>query len=303
MKVLICDKLDDNSINTIKEAGLDVTFKTGMTPDELKTTLPGFDIMVVRSATKATKDVIDAGTDLKLIVRAGVGLDNVDVAHAKEKGVEVRNTPGATTNSVAEHALGLMLALARNIPQGYKSLQEGRWDRKKYAGSELHGKTLGLIGFGRIGQETARLSRAFGMDIIAYDPILDPAVAKEHNVPLLDLDDFLSKADYVSLHVPLIPQTKHMLNAETIAKMKKGARIVNCARGGTIDEEALASAIKEGHIAGAAFDVFEKEPPETSNPLFELDAFIGVPHLGASTKEGQARAGTEVASIIVNFSK
>jgi len=303
MKVLICDKLDENSLNTIKEAGIDVTYKPGMTPDELIATVPEYNVMVVRSATKATRAVIEAATNLKLIVRAGVGIDNIDVEAAKEKNVKVQNTPGATTNSVVEHTIGLMLALARNIPQGYMSLKEGRWDRKKYAGTELLGKTLGLIGFGRIGQEAAKRAQAFGMDVVAYDPVIPQDSGKELGIPLLSLDDVLAKSDYLSLHVPLIPQTKHMINAETISKMKKGAKVINCARGGTIDEEALANAIKEGHISGAALDVFEKEPPDANNPLLGLEEFICVPHLGASTKEGQARAGAEVAKIVIEFCK
>lgn len=301
MKILICDKMDENSLNKIKGAGLDVTYKTGMTPDELKATVPEYDVMVVRSATKVTKEIIDAAKNLKLIVRAGVGLDNVDAVHAREKNIEVKNTPGATTVSVAEHTIGLMLALARNIPQGYASLKGGKWDRKKYAGSELMGKTLGLIGLGRIGQETARRAEAFGMKVVAYDPILDPAAAEKLGILLIGLDELLAQSDYISLHVPLIPETRHMINAQTISKMKKGARIINCARGGTIDEEALASALASGHIAGAAFDVFEKEPPEAGNPLLRLENFICVPHLGASTAEGQARAGAEVARIVIEW--
>lgn len=301
MKILICDKLDENSLNKLKNSGLDVTYKTGMKPDELIAAVPGYSVMVVRSATKVTKEVIDAAKNLKLIVRAGVGLDNVDVAHAKEKNIDVKNTPGVTTVSVAEHTIGLMLALARNIPQGYMALMNGRWDRKKYAGFEIMGKTLGLIGFGRIGQETAKRAKAFGMKVLAYDPILDPNAANKLDVLLINLDELLSQSDYISLHIPLTPETMHIINAGTIAKMKRGARIINCARGGTIDEEALANAIKKGHIAGAAFDVFEKEPPDTNNPLLKLEQFICVPHLGASTAEGQARAGAEVARIVLEF--
>ena len=301
MKVLICDKLDDNSISKMKDAGVDLTVKTGMKPEELIATIPEYDVMVVRSATKAKREIIEAAKNLKLIVRAGVGIDNIDVGAAKERNIEVRNTPGATSVTVAEHTIGLMLALARNIPQGYASLNEGRWDRKKYAGTELMGKNLGLIGFGRIGHEVSTRAKAFGMTVVSYDPIIDPKIAEESGVPLVSLDELLSKSDYISLHVPLLPTTKHMINAETIAKMKKGAKIINCARGGTIDEEALANAIKEGHISGAAFDVFEIEPPDGNNPLIGLEAFIGVPHLGASTAEGQARAGLDVANIVIDF--
>lgn len=303
MKVLVCDKLGDKSLNAIRDAGIDVTYKTGMSPEELKKTVPNYDVIVVRSATRVTREIIDAAKNLKLIARPGVGLDSIDVKAAGEKGIEVRNTPDATTASVAEHTIGLMLALARNIPQGYKSIKEGRWDRKKYSGSELMGKTLGLIGFGRIGRETAKRAQAFGMSVIAYDPLAPKDAGKGLGIPLLSLDDVLGKSDYISIHVPLIPETRHMINAGSIKKMKKGVRIINCARGGIVDENAVASAIKAGHVAGAAFDVFEKEPPEAENPLLALEQFISVPHLGASTAEGQARAEDEVAKIVIEYCK
>lgn len=301
MKILICDKLDEESLNKIRDAGLDVTYRAGMSPEELIATVPGYGVMVVRRSTHVTREVIDTATDLKLIVRAGVGLDNVDVKHAKERGVEVINTPGAATVSVAEHTIGLMISLARNIPQGYSSTREGRWERKKYTGSELMGKTLGLIGFGRIGQETAARARAFGMKVIAYDPILEPEIAGRLDTPLMGFDELLARSDYISLHIPLAPETKYIINAETIAGMKKGVRIINCARGGLVDEKALAEAIESGHVAGAAFDVFENEPPGPANPLLALENFICVPHLGAYTAEGQARVGAEVARIVIEF--
>jgi D-3-phosphoglycerate dehydrogenase len=303
MKVLISDKLDENSINQIKDAGVDVTVKTGMTPDELKATIPEFDVIVIRSATKVKADILDAATNLKLVVRAGVGLDNVDIEHAKTKNVEVKNTPGVTTISVAEHTIGLMLALARNVPQACASIKDGKWDRKKYGGTELLDKTLGLIGFGRIGHEVANRAKAFGMNVIAFDPIMEAKDVEKFGAKNVELNELFETADYISLHVPLNEKTKHMINAEAISKMKRGTRIINCARGGTIDETALATAIKEGHIAGAAFDVYESEPPGKENPLVELEQFIGVPHLGASTAEGQARAGAEVAKIVIQFTK
>lgn len=303
MKVLVCDKLDDNAVNKMKNAGLDVTVKTGMSPDELKGFIKDYDVMVVRSATRATKDIIDAGENLKLIIRAGVGLDNVDQVAAKEKCVDVRNTPGVTSISVAEHTFGLMLALARHLPQAGASIRAGKWEKKKFAGTELFEKTLGLIGLGRIGQEVAARAKAFGMKVVAFDPLLDKSVADSLGIPLMSLDELYKISDYISLHVPLIPDTKHMINKETISKMKKGVRIVNCSRGGTVDEQALANAIKEGYVAGAAFDVFEKEPIEETNPLIGLDAFIGAPHLGAAAAEGQARAGDGVANIAIEFSR
>lgn len=303
MKILVSDKLDEQSISKMKNAGLDVTVKTGMTPEELKSLIKDFEVIVIRSATKVRKEIIDAAPKLKLIVRAGVGLDNVDVEHARQRDIIVRNTPGATSVSVAEHTIGLMLTLARHLPQACQSLKDGVWEKKKFGGTELFEKTLGLIGFGRIGQEVASRAIAFGMTVIAYDPILDPKVIEEHGAKPVDLEKLFTKSDYISLHVPLTKDTKHIINSKSLAKMKKGVRIVNCARGGTIDETALATAIKEGQVAGAALDVFEKEPPEKDNPLIALEQFVGAPHLGASTAEGQARAGDEVADIVIEFAR
>jgi len=303
MKILICDKLDDNAIKRIKDAVPEVTYKTEMSPEELIETIPDYDAMVVRSATKVTQSVIKAGKNLKLIVRAGVGLDNVDVEFAHEKKIEVKNTPGVTTVSVAEHTIGLMIALARYIPQADAGLKNGRWDRKKYSGTELMGKTLGIVGLGRIGKEVSIRAEVFGMNILASDPHKSTAFGKEHHISLTALDELLSASDYVSLHLPLKPETKNMFDKATLSKMKKGSFFINTARGGIVDERALADLISNGHIAGAAFDVFEKEPPEADNPLLKLDQVILAPHLGASTTEGQLKAGAEVAEIIINFCK
>ncbi|MBU4485224.1 3-phosphoglycerate dehydrogenase [bacterium] len=301
MKVLLSDKYADETIKMIKDAGHEVVVKTGMTNEELIKEIPSYDVICVRSATKVTKDVIDAATNLKLIARGGVGLDNVDQAAAKARGIEVRNTPGVTTNSVAELTIALMLAVSRQIPQANASMKAGKWERKLFKGVELTGKTLGLLAMGRIGGQVAKYAQAFGMKVQAYDPYLKPEVAKEMNVELKDsIDSVLSSSDYISLHMPLTDETKNMLNAEKIAKVKKGAYIVNAARGGIVDEVALANAIKEGCIAGAALDVFESEPP-ANRALVDLDQVVCVPHIGAQTAEGQLRAGLEVGKLVVEF--
>jgi D-3-phosphoglycerate dehydrogenase len=263
--------------------------------------------MVVRSRTKIPSEVIDAATNLKVVVRGGVGLDNIDVPYAKSKGVDVRNTPKASSNSVAELALGYMLALARKIPQSTMSMTAGQWKKKQLKGSEIAGKTLGLIGFGNIGGLLGQKAAALGMDVIFYDVITppDPGPARQ-----VSLDEVLTRSDFISLHVPKLPATTNMLNAETFAQMKDGVFIVNCARGGIIDEDALFDALSSGKVAGAALDVFLDEKVEPGNPkLFALkdehgfNKVIGSPHIGAGTAEGQARVGSEVADILIEYFK
>ena len=302
MKVLIADKIDAAAIERMQAAGLDVTVETGLKPEELRKEIAPYDAVAIRSAAKITSDIIESARNLKLVVRAGVGLDNVDQAAAKKKGIEVRNTPGATAVSVAEHVLGMMLALVRHIPQANEKLRKGVWDKKSFMGEELFGKTLGIIGFGRIGREVARRAHAFTMEVIAYDPHIDQGLAEEFNVPLRPLDELVESSDFITLNLPLTSETKNLLNRERICRMKQGARLVNCARGGIVDEVAIADAIRDGKLAGASFDVFAEEPLSKS-PLMELDQVILTPHLGASTKEGQRRAGLELADIVIEFSK
>jgi D-3-phosphoglycerate dehydrogenase len=291
----------------LQEAGIEVDNRPEITPDDLKREAAQYDGMVVRSRTKVPKEVIDAATNLKIVVRGGVGLDNIDVTYAKSVGVAVRNTPKASSNSVAELALGYMLALARRIPQASMSMTAGQWKKKQLKGSEIAGKTLGLIGFGNIGGLLGRKAAALGMDVLFYDVITppDPGPARQ-----VDLDDLLAQSDYISLHVPLLPATKNMLNAEAFAKMKDGVYIINCARGGVIDEDDLYGALVSGKVAGAALDVFLDEKVTPGNPkLFELkdengfNKVIGSPHIGASTSEGQDRVGGEVAEILIEFYK
>lgn len=298
MKILVSDSIAEAGVQKLKEAGFEVEVKTGLKPEELIKTIPEYDGLIVRSATKVTREVIQAGKALKAIGRAGIGLDNVDVEAAKERGIRVLNTPEATTISVAELTIGHMLALARHIPQATASLKAGKWEKKLFMGTELYGKTLGIIGIGRIGREVAKRAAAFGMDLVAYDPYVRESDVRDLGLKLLPLDELLRYADYITLHLPLMPETKHLLGPRQFALMKQGVRLVNCARGGVVDEQALYEALKSGKVAGAALDVFEVEPPK-DNPLLKLDNVIGTPHLGASAEEGQARAGVEIASKMI----
>lgn len=298
MKVLICDATDPKALKLIEDAGIEVVNQPDITPDELLETIPDFPCIVVRSRTQVTKDVIDAGTSLKAIVRAGVGLDNIDVTYAKEKGIQVLNTPSASTQSVAELTVAYLLALARRIPQMTASMKEGKWEKKAFVGVEVAGKTLGLIGSGRIGRAVADRAIALGMDVLAYDPYLDEL----DQVTLVDLDDLLQQADYISLHVPHTEETHDILDAEAFSKMKDGVRIINCGRGGTIDEDALYQAIKDGKVAGAALDVFAEEPL-TNSQLYSLDEVIGSPHVGAGTAEAKERVGQVAAEKVIQALK
>lgn len=302
MKLLVADKLDEAAIAKMRDAGLDVTVKTGLAPEALLAEIPSYDVIAIRSATKVTKAVITAGKNLKLIVRAGIGLDNVDLVAAKVRGIPVHNTPAATTISVAEHTMALLLALVRNIPAAHAKLEQGVWEKTAFMGQELSDKTLGLIGIGRIGREVAKRAKAFGMNVIATDPLVDFKTAQAEGIELVKLDDLLTQADVVSLHLPLGDDTRNLLNEKRIAQMKKGSYLINCARGGIVDEKAVANAVLSGDLKGAAFDVFAEEPlPETS-PLLGVPGIIVTPHLGAQTYEGQRRAGLELAEMVIQFS-
>jgi D-3-phosphoglycerate dehydrogenase len=301
MKVLVTDGIDKQGAELLKAAGLTVDEKTGLKPEELVNVIPEYDAIIVRSATKVTKEVIDAGRNLKAIGRAGVGLDNVDAAAAKARNIKVMNTPAATSVTVAELALGMMLSCARSIPQATQSLKEGKWEKKAFKGFELFGKTLGLIGVGRIGTELARRAKAMGMKVIAYDPFV-----KSHEIAeITGLDDVLARSDFISLHLPKTEQSKHLLGKEQFAKMKPSAVLVNCARGGVVEENALYEALSSGKLKAVALDVFETEPVDKTpqakefyTRLFKLPNFIGTPHVGAQTAEGQRRAGIGIAEAI-----
>jgi D-3-phosphoglycerate dehydrogenase / 2-oxoglutarate reductase len=290
MKVIVADKISERGVELLKKSGLTTVLTTKET---LASELPDADALIVRSATRVTRDLLDKAPKLRAVGRAGVGVDNIDLPEATRRGVLVMSTPGGNAVSVAEHTFALMLALARQVPKVDAGLREGRWE-KSSSGTELRGKTLGLIGLGRIGGEVARRAEAFDMKVIAYDPYISEAAAKELQVELVNLERLLAESDFISLHTALSPATQNMINAASIRKMKRNVRIVNAARGELIDEQALAEALKSGRIAGAALDVFVEEPPKNS-PLIGLPNLIGTPHIAGSTAEAQEEVGTQVA--------
>jgi D-3-phosphoglycerate dehydrogenase len=298
MKVLICDKTEKEYIEQMRAAGLTVDVRDDITPEELMTVLPAYDGMVVRSRTKVRQPLIDACPNLKVIVRGGVGLDTIDHEYAKSKGIAVMNTPQASSASVAELAIGFMFALARSIYKATSTMKADKWEKKAFEGTELGGKTLGLIGVGNIGREVAKRASALGMSVLAYDPFVPQSVEAQ----LVTLDELLAKSDYISLHLPKTKDSANMIGKEQFAKMKDGVRIVNCARGGIIDENALYEALQSGKVSGAALDVYAEEPP-TDWKLLKLDNVIGSPHIGAATKEAQGRVGAEVAEKMIAFAK
>ena len=292
-KVLIADSLDKEALEQLKAVpGFEVTVKTGLDEAALVGTIPGFNAVVVRGATKITRPVIEAGTDLRIIVRAGIGLDNVDAAAAKEKKIAVANTPAATSISVAEHTFGLMLGAVRNHGRAVVSMKQHKWEKKALEGTELYGKTLGIIGCGRIGIEVARRAVAFGMKVLAYDVI---PIKTELAVTQVPMDELLAKSDLITLHIPKQPQP--VVGAAEILKMKDGVIIVNVARGGVVDEKALLDGLNSGKVRAAALDVFAKEPPDDF-ALIDHPNVTPIPHLGAAAKEGQQRAGLEVVKIL-----
>lgn len=299
MKILITDPLSKVGVDILKKAKFTVDEKGKLTPDELKKVIKDYDAIIIRSGTKVTADVINASKNLKVIGRAGVGLDNVDCKAASKKGVIVMNTPGGNTISATEQTMSLIMALSRNIPQANASIKRGEWDRKKFMGIELFEKTLGIVGLGRIGGEVAKRALSFGMKVIAYDPYLTIEKAKQMNIELVKLKKLFSLSDFITVHTPLTDDTKHLISNNEIRQMKKGVRLVNVARGGIMDEGALLKGIESGKIAGVALDVYETKPP-AKNPLLESDKVIGTPHLGASTEEAQVNVAVDVAKQIVD---
>ena len=300
MKIVIADDLPASAVELLGAEGWEVDATPGRPPAQLIQDLADADALVVRSATKVTNAVIAGAPRLRVIARAGTGVDNVDVAAASARGIVVMNAPGANSISVAELALGLMLALARHVPAADAAMKQGKWEKKKFVGEELREKTLGLAGLGRIGQEVARRARAFGMHVIAHDPYISAQIAEDLGVELVDMDDVFRRADYVSLHLPSTPATRDFLNADRLRKAKKGIRIVNTARGDLVDERALADAIESGQVAGAALDVFETEPPPDPR-LQTLPQVIATPHIAASTREAQELVGVETATALRDF--
>ncbi len=299
VKILVSDPLSEEGLKILKDVKeFQVEVKTELKPEALKETIRDYDALIVRSATKVTKDIIDAAKNLKVIGRAGVGLDNVDLDAATQKGIIVMNTPTGNTISTAEHTMSMILALSRNIPQANASTKKGEWKRSKFMGVEIYNKTLGIVGLGRIGSELARRALSFGMKVLAYDPFLSREVAESIGVEIVELKELLERSDYISVHTPLTDETRHMISDAEFAAMKKGVRVINCARGGIIDEAALIKAIKEEKVIGAAMDVFEKEPLSADSEFLKFDNIVITPHLGASTEEAQVNVAIEVAEIV-----
>jgi D-3-phosphoglycerate dehydrogenase len=299
-KVLISDKMDPQAAAIFRERGVEVDEITGKTKEELIAMIGEYDGLAIRSATKVTKEVLEAATNLKVVGRAGIGVDNVDIPAASAKGVVVMNTPFGNSITTAEHAIALMFALARQLPEADASTQAGKWEKNRFMGVEMTGKTLGLIGAGNIGSIVADRALGLRMKVVAFDPFLTPERAVDLGVEKVTLDELLARADFITLHTPLTDQTRNILSRENIAKTKKGVRIVNCARGGLVDEEALKDALDSGHVAGAALDVFVTEPA-TASPLFGTPNFISTPHLGASTSEAQVNVALQVAEQMADY--
>ncbi|MCD1294367.1 phosphoglycerate dehydrogenase [Methanocella sp. CWC-04] len=303
MKVLVTDPISEEGIKILKaEPDVQVDVETKLTKEQLIEKIKDYDALIIRSETQVTKDVIEAGKNLKIIGRAGVGIDNVDVPAATDKGIIVANAPEGNMIAACEHTIAMMFSMSRNIPQANISLKSGKWERSKFMGVEVLGKTLGVVGMGRIGGEVTKRVRGMGMEVLAYDPFTTPERAQAIGAKLTTLDEIYEKADFITVHTPLIPSTKHMISTPQFEKMKDGVRIINCARGGIIDEAALLEAIKSGKVAGAALDVFEKEPP-VGNPLLELNQVIVTPHLGASTQEAQVNVAITIAEQVLNAFK
>ena len=296
-KILVSDKLAQEGIDILKEAGFQVDYKVGQSPEALKAAIKGYEAIIIRSQTKLTKDIIMAASKLKIIGRAGVGLDNVDIESATKKGVIVMNAPGGNTISTCEHTMAMILSLARKIPFGHSSLKRRLWERPKFKGRELYSKTLGIIGLGRIGKEVAKRAIAFGMKVTAYDPFISPAAAESLGIKTMELDKLIAGADIITVHTPLTNETRGLISQRQLSLMKPQTLLINCARGGIIDDDALYTALKDKKIAGAALDVFDHEPPIDSK-LIELDNVVVTPHLGASTQEAQVNVAVEIAHCI-----
>src|SRR4051812_21363519 len=300
MHIVIADSLPSSVTDTFRALGWTVDARAGRSPDDLARDLGEADALIVRSATQVTASVMASAPRLRVVARAGTGVDNVDVPAASDRGIVVMNAAGANSVSVAEHTFALILALARAVPAADASMKKGVWDKKRLTGMELRGKTLGIVGFGRIGREVAARGRAFGMEIVAYDPFIAARAADAAGVPLLSLDGLLQRADFITLHVPALDETRHMINATTLARCRKGVRIVNTARGELIDEAALADAIESGHVGGAGLDVFEVEPPK-AHRLQSLPQVVATPHIAASTTEAQEQVGVEIAVSVRDY--
>ncbi len=300
-KILISDQVNEKSVKILESAGFTVTYKPGLKKEELQKIISDYNALIVRSATQVDAELISLMKNMEVIGRAGTGVDNIDVNAASRKGILVMNTPGGNTISTAEHTMAMILSLCRNIPQANKSLIEGRWDRNKYSGTELRGKTLAVLGLGKIGKEVAKRAKVFGMNVIGFDPLLSDEVACELGIQLLDLENIWPMADIITVHVPLNDSTKDLVSKSTLEKCKKGVKIINCARGGIVNESDIIEAADNGKVSGAAFDVFVKEPPDFSSRLFSHPKIICTPHLGASTDEAQELVAIQIAEQIKEY--
>jgi D-3-phosphoglycerate dehydrogenase/(S)-sulfolactate dehydrogenase len=301
MRVLVSDDLSPEAVRILRDAGLEVDVKVGLPPEELEAVIGGYDALAVRSATKVSARLLEKAARLRVVGRAGVGVDNVDLDAATRRGVVVMNTPGGSSITVAELALAMILALYRHVPDATASVKAGRWEKKRFQGREIAGKTLGVVGIGNIGSVLVDRALAMKMRVVAYDPFITPEAASKMGAQLVDLDTLWREADVVSLHVPLTEQTRHLVSTEVLARMKKGAILVNCARGGIVDERAVAASLAAGHLGGAALDVYEKEPPPPDHPLFAQANVVCTPHIGASTEEAQSAVAVAIAEQLVAY--
>jgi len=299
-KILIADSMSDGWQDVVEETGIQVDINTGLSEAELVETVPEYAGLIVRSASTVTAPIIQAGKNLRIIGRAGAGVDNIDIEAASQRGIIVVNAPGGNTISTADHTVAMLLSLSRNIPQAAQSMREGRWDRKSYTGVELDGKVLGVMGVGRVGLQVCARARAFGMSILANDPFFSEEMAEKNNITLTTKEEIYANADYITLHAPLLKETHHLINDDSLSQCKDGVRIVNCARGELIDDDALARAIESGKVAGAAIDVYHEEPPPSDHPLIGRDEVICTPHLAASTAEAQEKVARQIMASVVD---
>jgi D-3-phosphoglycerate dehydrogenase / 2-oxoglutarate reductase len=294
-KVLVTDAVDKKCVGILEAAGCEVKYQPGMARDLIEKEISNYNGLIVRSETKVNSELISLMNSMEVIGRAGTGVDNIDVEAATRKGIVVMNTPGGNTISTAEHSMALIVSLCRNIAQANQSMRAGKWDKKSYKGTELQDKTLGVVGFGRIGREVAIRSKAFGMSVIAYDPVVSEELAHKAGVALVDINSIFERSDIITFHVPLNDETKYMISEETLKKCKDGVKIINCARGGIVDQDALLNALESGKVSGAALDVYEKEPPDLTSKLIQHPKLLATPHLGASTEEAQEKVAVQIA--------
>ncbi|MBW1678559.1 MAG: phosphoglycerate dehydrogenase, partial [Deltaproteobacteria bacterium] len=301
MKVLVSDNMSELGIDVFRKTeGIEIDVKVGLAPEELKSIIKGYDGLTVRSATRVNREIIDAADRLKVIGRAGTGTDNIDKKAATKRGIVVMNTPGGNTITTGEHTIAMLMALLRNIPQATAAMKAKKWEKKKFMGTEIYNKTLGLIGMGKIGTVVAERARGLQMNVIVYDPFITSTVAERLGVETVSLDELFARADFITVHTPKNKETENLIDKDAFKKMKTGVRVINCARGGIVNEDDLYAAIKSGKVAGAALDVFGEEPPG-DNPLLELDEVICTPHLGASTQEAQANVAVAVAEQMADY--